>query len=123
MDRFGSYTLQLGRAAIRDQDWDRAIRMLLASLDENPEYFETYEALALAYEGAEAEFGDPELLQLARRVCLGAKRQTLTGDQIRRIEELQARFESKLERLQVDFEPATRLPHDHGEGSGHGSEH
>jgi len=119
MAKFGSYTLELGRQAIREQDWDRAIRMLLSSLDENSENFETYEALALAYEGAEAEFHDPELLQLARRVCLGAKRQQLTLSEQDLIDAHQARFESKLEQLEVDFEPSIREPHEHGDSHGH----
>ena len=88
-----------GREALEREDWIEAIRALLAAVKDDPHHVPSFISLIESYEGAAGEYGDPDLLDQASRVCRDAREMTLDDEQRQFLEAAAARIEGRLNEL------------------------
>lgn len=94
------------RAGLRDEDWVGAIRAFLGAVQESPRDAEPYLGLIRSYEAAAEEYGDPELLEQASKVCRDALGLTLDEGERAWVVAAAGRIKAKLESLAEESEEA-----------------
>ena len=91
-----------GSRALDDADWVEAIRAFLEAVRAEPARAEIYAGLIRAYEGAADEYGDPELLEQATKVCRDALELALDPGQRVVFESASRRLKGRLEAAEGD---------------------
>jgi hypothetical protein len=91
-----------GRDAYEREDWIEAIRALLAAVQNDPRHVPSFISLIESYEAAAKEYGDPDLLDQAARVCRDALELTLDGEQSEFLEAAASRIETRLGELREE---------------------
>ncbi len=92
-------SFQKARAAFESEDWVEAIRGFLASIQADPHHAESYISLVRSYEAAAEEYGDPELLDQASKVCRDARKLHLDERQRAIVDEAADRIQERIEEL------------------------
>src|SRR5688572_10303434 len=95
---------QKGTEAFDREDWVEAIRAFLASIQATPRHTESYLALLQSYEAAAEEYGDPELLEQASKVCRDARKLHLDEKQQAIVDAAEDRIEERLQELKTEEE-------------------
>lgn len=85
-----------GRKAFDEEDWVGAIRSFLEAIKSDDTRIDTYIALIGAYEAAAEEYGDPELLDQASRVCRDARAMHLDAKQRAMVDAMSDRIAERL---------------------------
>src|SRR5262245_33048446 len=91
-----------GTEAFDREDWVEAIRSFLAAIQAAPRHPESYLALLDSYEAAADEYGDPELLEQATRVCRDARKLHLDEKQRALLDSTADRIEERLQEMKED---------------------
>src|SRR5262245_31752825 len=107
--RIGSMTTEggdyrRGRAAFESEDWVEAIRSFLAAVQADPRHVPSFIGLIESYQAAAEEYGDPDLLDQASRVCRDALALEIDAEQREFLESAAARLEARLKELRDEFE-------------------
>ena len=94
-----------GCRALDAMGWVEAIRAFLEAVRAEPARAEVYMGLVRAYEAAADEYGDPDLLEQAIKVCRDASALPLDGTQSEIIETASRRLKERLESAFEDSQP------------------
>lgn len=93
---------QKGNEAFEKEDWVEAIREFLASIQADPRHAPSYLALLRSYEAAADEYGDPELLEQASKVCRDAGKLKLDEKQRATVDSAADRIQAQLQELKEE---------------------
>src|SRR5213593_46647 len=88
-----------GQEAFEREDWVEAIRSFLASIQDDAHHVASYLALIESYEVAAEEYGDPELLEQATKVCRDARKLRLDEKQRAIVDSAADRIQERLQEL------------------------
>lgn len=91
-----------GRAAFQAEDWVEAIRSFIAAIQADSHHVDAYLHLIRTYEAAAEEYGDPELLDQASKVCRDARKLKLDEKQRAVVDAAADRINDHLEELRED---------------------
>ena len=92
----------LGRDAFEREEWVEAIRSFIASIQADTHHVGSYIELIRTYEAAAEEYGDPELLEQASKVCRDANKLNLDVKQRAFVDAATDRINDQLEKLRED---------------------
>ena len=91
-----------GRDAFEREDWVEAIRSFIAAIHADTHHVDSYIQLIRTYEAAADEYGDPELLEQATKVCRDARKLKLDEKQRALVDAAADRINEQLEELKED---------------------
>src|SRR5262245_63895710 len=95
-------SFQQGRDAFEREDWVEAIRSFIAAIQADTHHIESYIQLIRTYEAAAEEYGDPELLEQATKVCRDARKLKLDEKQRALVDAAADRIGDQLEEMKDD---------------------
>lgn len=91
-----------GRDAFEREDWVEAIRSFIAAIQADTHHVDSYIQLIRTYEAAAEEYGDPELLEQATKVCRDARRLKLDEKQRALVDAAADRINDQLEEMREE---------------------
>lgn len=91
-----------GRDAFEREDWVEAIRSFIAAIQADTHHVDSYIQLIRTYEAAAEEYGDPELLEQATKVCRDARKLKLDEKQRALVDAAADRINEQLEELREE---------------------
>ena len=91
-----------GRDAFEREDWVEAIRSFIAAIQADTHHVDSYIQLIRTYEAAADEYGDPELLEQATKVCRDARKLKLDEKQRAMVDAAADRINEQLEELREE---------------------
>ena len=91
-----------GRDAFEREDWVEAIRSFIAAIQADTHHVDSYIQLIRTYEAAAEEYGDPELLEQATKVCSDARKLKLDEKQRALVDAAADRINEQLEELREE---------------------
>jgi hypothetical protein len=91
-----------GRDAFEREDWVEAIRSLISAIQADTHHIDSYLLLIKTYEAAADEYGDPELLEQASKVCRDARKLKLHEKQRAIVDAASDRIQDQLEELKEE---------------------
>jgi hypothetical protein len=91
-----------GRDAFEREDWVAAIRSFIAAIQADTHHVDSYIQLIRTYEAAAEEYGDPELLEQATKVCRDARKLRLDEKQRALVDAAADRINDQLEELKEE---------------------
>jgi hypothetical protein len=95
-------SFQQGRDAFDREDWVEAIRSFIAAIQADTHHIESYIQLIRTYEAAAEEYGDPELLEQATKVCRDARKLRLDEKQRALVDAAADRISDQLDEMKDD---------------------
>jgi hypothetical protein len=95
-------SFQQGRDAFDREDWVEAIRSFIAAIQADTHHVESYIQLIRTYEAAAEEYGDPELLEQATKVCRDARKLRLDEKQRALVDAAADRISDQLDEMKDD---------------------
>ena len=91
-----------GRDAFEREDWVEAIRSFIAAIQADTHHVDSYIQLIRTYEAAADEYGDPELLEQATKVCRDARKLKLDEKQRALVDAAADRINEQLDELKEE---------------------
>jgi len=91
-----------GRDAFEREDWVEAIRSFIAAIQADTHHVDSYIQLIRTYEAAAEEYGDPELLEQATKVCRDARKLKLDEKQRALVDAAADRINDQLEEMREE---------------------
>ena len=91
-----------GRDAFEREDWVEAIRSFIAAIQADTHHVDSYIQLIRTYEAAAEEYGDPELLEQATKVCRDARKLKLDEKQRALVDAAADRINEQLDELRAE---------------------
>jgi len=91
-----------GRDAFEREDWVEAIRSFIAAIQADTHHVDSYIQLIRTYEAAAEEYGDPELLEQATKVCRDARKLKLDEKQRALVDAAADRINDQLDELKEE---------------------
>ena len=91
-----------GRHAFEREDWVEAIRSFIAAIQADTHHVDSYIQLIRTYEAAADEYGDPELLEQATKVCRDARKLKLDEKQRALVDAAADRINEQLDELKEE---------------------
>jgi hypothetical protein len=86
-----------GRDAFEREDWVEAIQSFISAIQADTHHVDSYLQLIRTYEAAAEEYGDPELLEQATKVCRDARKLKLDEKQRAIVDAAADRIQGQLE--------------------------